>query len=261
MRRIEMKTKKIVLLFFIIFLLISPFSLLAVDIEKYNYEVVNSYPHNKDAFTQGLEYYNGYLYEGTGLNGRSSLRKVDLKTGEIEKIHHLEDKYFGEGITIFNDKIYQLTWKSRTGFIYNLDFELIEKFSYKTEGWGLTHNNKELIMSDGSNRLYFLNPKTLEKTKEITVTKKGKKVNNLNELEYIKGKIYANVWQKDYIVIIEPTTGKVEGIIDLKGIINTDDYNYELNVLNGIAYDSDNDRLFVTGKLWPKIFEIKIKKD
>ena len=261
MRRIEMKTKKIVLLFFIIFLLISPFSLLAIDIEKYNYEVVNSYPHNKDAFTQGLEYYNGYLYEGTGLNGRSSLRKVDLKTGEIEKIHHLEDKYFGEGITIFNDKIYQLTWKSRTGFIYNLDFELIEKFSYKTEGWGLTHNNKELIMSDGSNRLYFLNPKTLEKTKEITVTKKGKKVNNLNELEYIKGKIYANVWQKDYIVIIEPTTGKVEGIIDLKGIINPDDYNYELNVLNGIAYDSDNDRLFVTGKLWPKIFEIKIKKD
>ena len=256
-----MKTKKIVLLFFIIFLLISPFSLLAVDIEKYNYEVVNSYPHNKDAFTQGLEYYNGYLYEGTGLNGRSSLRKVDLKTGEIEKIHHLEDKYFGEGITIFNDKIYQLTWKSRTGFIYNLDFELIEKFSYKTEGWGLTHNNKELIMSDGSNHLYFLNPETLEKTKEIKVTKQGKKVNNLNELEYIKGKIYANVWQKDYIVIIEPTTGKVEGIIDLKGIINPDDYNYELNVLNGIAYDSDNDRLFVTGKLWPKIFEIKIKKD
>ena len=256
-----MKTKKIVLLFFIIFLLISPFSLLAIDIEKYNYEVVNSYPHNKDAFTQGLEYYNGYLYEGTGLNGRSSLRKVDLKTGEIEQIHHLEDKYFGEGITIFNDKIYQLTWKSRTGFIYNLDFELIEKFFYKTEGWGLTHNNKELIMSDGSNRLYFLNPKTLEKTKEITVTKKGKKVNNLNELEYIKGKIYANVWQKDYIVIIEPTTGKVKGIIDLKGIINPRNYDYELNVLNGIAYDSDNDRLFVTGKLWPKIFEIKIKKD
>ena len=232
----------------------------AESISYYDYEIVNSYPHNKNAFTQGLLYKDGYLYEGTGLKGKSSLRKVDLETGEIEKIYQLDNKYFGEGITILNDKIYQLTWKANTGFVYNLDFEVVEKFDYKTEGWGLTHNNKELIMSDGSSKLYFFNPKTFKKTKEITVTKNGKKVNNINELEYIKGKIYANIWQKDYIVIINPLDGKISGIIDLEGIINPDNFDHEINVLNGIAYDSKNDRLFVTGKLWPKLFEIKVKK-
>lgn len=255
-----MKTKKIIFLFLITLLIINPYFLLADDIVNYNYEVVNSYPHDKNAFTQGLEYFNGYLYEGTGLNGKSSLRKVDLKTGKIEKIHHLEDKYFGEGITIFKNKIYQLTWKSNTGFIYNLDFKLIDKFSYKTEGWGLTHNNQHLILSDGTNLIRFLDPKTLKVVKKIKVTKNNEKVTNINELEYIKGKIYANIWQENYIIIIEPNNGQVKGIIDLKGIINPKNYNYELNVLNGIAYDSKNNRLFVTGKLWPKIFEIKIKK-
>ena len=254
--------KKYIFFVFLIIIIFSfSFVLLADDMEHYSYEVVNSYPHDKNAFTQGLEYYNGHLYEGTGLKGESTLRKVNLKSGKVIKNHKLADKYFGEGITIFNNKIYQLTWKSKTGFIYNLNFELIDRFSYNYQGWGLTHNKKHLILSDGTNLIRFLDPKTLELVRKIKVTKNNKRITNINELEYIQGKIYANIWQEDYIVIINPSDGKIEGIIDLKGIINSRKYDYELNVLNGIAYDNENDRLFITGKLWPKIFEIKIKKD
>lgn len=253
------KCKYLIILILILFSLSS--SLLAEDINHYNYEVLNSYPHDKNAFTQGLEYFKGYLYEGTGLKGSSSLRKVNLKTGKIKKIHNLEDKYFGEGITIFNDKIYQLTWKAKTGFIYNLDFELIDQFFYDYQGWGLTHDKNHLILSDGTNLIRFLDPKTLEVVKKIKVTKNNKDITDINELEYINDKIYANIWKENYIVIIDPMHGAVTGIIDLEGIINPRNYNYELNVLNGIAYDNKNERLFVTGKLWPKIFEINIKKD
>lgn len=230
------------------------------EIIYYDYEIINSYLHDKEAFIQGLFYKDGYLYEGTGLKGKSSLRKVNLESGKIEKIHHLENKYFGEGITIFEDKIYQLTWKANTGFVYNLDFEIIDQFYYKTEGWGLTANSEELIMSDGSSKLYFFNPETFKKTREITVTKKGKEITNINELEYIEYKIYANIWQEDYIVIIDPESGRVSGIVDLEGLINPENYDYEINVLNGIAYDNKKERLFVTGKLWPRVFEIEIEK-
>ena len=228
-------------------------------INYYNYKIINKYPHDHNAFTQGLLYKNGYLYESTGRYGKSSLKKIKLKSGKVVNKHNLDDKYFGEGICIFNDKIYQLTWKENTAFVYNLDFEIIEKLHYKNEGWGLTHNNKKLIMSDGSSKLYFLNPENLKIKREMTVTKKGKELDNLNELEYIDGKIYANVWQKNYIVIINPDNGKVSGVIDLKGLINVENYEHDINVLNGIAYDSKHKRLFVTGKLWPYIFEIELE--
>jgi len=257
--------RKYKMFFYILGLLIMftlPFKALSADIKQYDYKVINSYPHDRNAFTQGLEFYKGYLYEGTGLNGQSSLRKVNLKDGKIIKKQMLADKYFGEGITIYKDNIYQLTWKSGIGFIYNLDFKLINKFTYNYQGWGLTHNKDHLIVSDGTNTIRFLDPQTLEVVRKIKVTKNNKKVININELEYIKGKIYANIWQKNYIVIINPENGRITAIVDLEKIINPKNYDYNLNVLNGIAYDSENDRLFVTGKLWPKIFEIKIiKKD
>ncbi|MFW6308826.1 MAG: glutaminyl-peptide cyclotransferase [bacterium] len=233
----------------------------SAEITHYSYEIINTYPHDEEAFTQGLEYENGYLFEGTGLRGESSLRRIELKTGEIKQIHKLDDKYFGEGITIFADKIYQLTWQSKTGFIYDLDFKQLAEFDYPGEGWGLTNNNKYLIMSDGTSKLYFLDPESQTKEKEITVTLDNEPVNNINELEYIKGKIFANIWQEDHLIIIEPRTGKVTGIVDLADIINPENYNHNLNVLNGIAYDEENDRLFVTGKLWPLIFEIDIKPE
>lgn len=249
----------LIILVIIIFSFIS--GTLAQDVKHYNYKIINSYPHNKNSFTQGLEFFEGYLYEGTGLKGNSFLKKINLKTAEVKKIYKLADIYFGEGITIFNEKIYQLTWKSNIGFIYNLDFKLIDQFFYEYQGWGLTHDNNHLIISDGTNTIRFLDPKNLKVVKKIKVSKNSKKVTNINELEYIKGKIYANIWQKNYIVIIEPETGRVTGVIDLEGIINKDSYNHDINVLNGIAYDSKNNRLLVTGKFWPKIFEIEIKKD
>jgi len=244
----------------LLFLILLPLSAetLGANIKYYDYKIINSYPHDREAFTQGLEFYNGYLYEGTGLNSKSSLRKVNLKNGDIIKKKIIADKYFGEGITIYNDKIYQLTWKSGVGFIYNLDFKLIDNFTYDYQGWGLTHDKDHLIVSDGTNVIRFLDPGTLKVVKKIEVTKNDKKVTKINELEYIKGEIYANIWQENYIVIINPQNGKVTAIIDLEGIINPRNYDYELNVLNGIAYDSENDHLFVTGKLWPKVFEIKI---
>lgn len=232
-------------------------------VSQYGYQVITEFPHDSDAFTQGLLYNNGYLYEGTGRYGASSIRKVDLETGEVLQIRSLDSRYFGEGITLYSDTLLQLTWTSRTGFIYDKDsFEQVGTFSYPTEGWGLTHDSSRLIMSDGSATIYFLDPQTLKTVDEILVTYNDSPVSRLNELEYINGEIYANVYLTDYIVTIDPLTGEVTGWINLEGILSSSErpMNAE-SVLNGIAYDSVGDRLFVTGKLWPKIFEIVLVKN
>ena len=223
----------------------------------YSYRIVNTYPHDPDAFTQGLVVQNGVLYEGTGLRGGSSLRRVDMVSGNVLKSRELPDTYFGEGITVWRDRIVQLTWQSRVGFVYDRDtFDLLSQFSYSTEGWGITHDGKHLIMSDGSATLRFLDPDSLTVVGQIAVTDGSIPVTRLNELEYIDGEIYANIWQTDWIARIDPVAGRVVGWIDLSGILRPEDRKERVDVLNGIAYDADERRLFVTGKWWPKLFEI-----
>ena len=225
---------------------------------SYTYEVINVYPHDSNAFTQGLAIDEGVMYEGTGLTGESSLRRVDLETGDVLQIYELPSNLFGEGITVFDDKIIQLTWQSQIGFVYDKSsFDLLQNFSYSTQGWGITTDGTRLIMSDGSANLYFLNPETFEKTGQVEVHDGNTSVTKLNELEYINGEVYANVWLTNKIAIINPNTGQVTGWIDLTGIYTpgTGDSN---NVLNGIAYDSENSSLFVTGKRWSQLFEIKL---
>jgi len=227
----------------------------------YTYKIINEYPHDAGAFTQGLEFHKGFLYESTGQHGTSTLRKVVLKTGKVVKKIALDKKYFGEGMTIFKDKIVWLTWQKNIGFVYNLnDFTLVKTFNYENskEGWGLTHNEESLIKSDGTERLWFLDPETLKETHFIEAYTNTRKAEEINELEFIKGKIYANVWQKNTILIINPINGTIEGIIDLKGLDKKVTKGSEDAVLNGIAYDAKTDRLFVTGKNWDKLFEIKI---
>ncbi|MFH1650680.1 MAG: glutaminyl-peptide cyclotransferase [Chloroflexota bacterium] len=224
----------------------------------FTYRVVNRFPHARDAFTEGLVFTDGQLYEGTGLNGKSSLRRVALETGRVLEQRDLPDKYFGEGVAVYGDYIVQLTWKSHTGFVYDRHgSELTGEFSYATEGWGITHDGERLIMSDGTSTLYFLDPQTFRTTGHIDVSDNLKPVKRLNELEYINGRIYANVWQTDKIAIIDPEDGRVTGWIDLSGILPPEDRG-GTDVLNGIAYDAGQDRLFVTGKLWPWLFEIKL---
>ena len=225
----------------------------------YTYQIVNTYAHDRNAFTQGLAFDNGLLYEGTGQYGNSSLRKVDLATGDVLQMRRLSSDYFGEGITIYDDTIVQLTWESHMGFLYDKNsFNLLRQFSYPTEGWGITYDGERLIMSDGTSLLHFLNPETLETTGYIEVSDNNKPVSRLNELEYVNGKVYANVWRTDRIAIIEPRDGRVTAWIDLSGLLQTQDYSSHVDVLNGIAYDTQADRLFVTGKLWPFLFEIKL---
>lgn len=225
----------------------------------YRYRVVNVYPHDNTAFTQGLVYDGGYLYESTGRHGFSSLRKVELETGSVLKSHELSAEYFGEGITMFEDRIYQLTWQSYTGFVYDKEsFSFIENFYYSTEGWGITHDGKHFIVSDGSAVLYFWDINTFEEVRQIEVHSESGPVNNLNELEYIEGEIFANVLPTDRIVRIDPQTGEVTGWIDLAGLLGDERYNPQVDVLNGIAYDPARKRVFVTGKLWPKLFEIEV---
>lgn len=229
--------------------------------EVYSYEIINEFPHDDQAFTQGFVYHNGFFYESTGQNGKSSLRKTEIETGKILKKIDLDRKYFGEGMTILNDKIYQLTWRKKVGFVYNLEsFELEKTFDYgqSKEGWGLTHNHKYLVKTDGSERMWFLNPDTLEEVSYIETYTNKRKAEKLNELEFVKGKIYANIWQQNSILIVEPSTGAIEGIVSLKGLQSKAGQEGEDNVLNGIAYDAENDRLFVTGKNWNKVFEIKL---
>lgn len=202
---------------------------------------------------------SGFLYEGTGLYGQSTLRKTQLETGKVLQLHDLPADVFGEGITIFGDRLIQLTWKSQLGYVYDKQaFRLVREFGYPTEGWGITHDGKNLIMSDGTATLYFLNPDTFERTRQIEVHNDLGPVTRLNELEYIQGEIYANVWQTDRIARIAPDTGQVLGWIDLNGLLSAQDRITPVDVLNGIAYDAEHDRLFVTGKLWPKLFEIKL---
>ena len=229
---------------------------------NYTYEIINSYPHDPAAFTQGLIYLDGNLYEGTGRYGQSSLREVDLETGNVNSISTIPEQYFGEGITIFDDKIYQLTWQNQTGFIYDQDsFELLDTFTYPTEGWGLTHNGEQLIMSDGTDHLYYLDPNTLEINHKVSVTDEhGNAIVRLNELEYIDGEVYANIWQTNHIVRINPVTGQVTAWIDLTGLLSPESITQPIDVLNGIAYDEQNGRLFVTGKLWPTLFEIELRE-
>ena len=223
------------------------------------YRIVNTYPHDPGAFTQGLVFVDDVLYEGTGLRGRSSLRKIDLKTGNILLIRQLPAWFFGEGITIYDDRIIQLTWRARVGFVYDKHtFQLLAKFNYPTEGWGITHDGSSLIMSDGTSTLYLLDPQTFQEVGRIEVHTRDGPVSRLNELEYVQGEIYANVWQTDRIARISPETGEVTGWIDLERLLRPEDRARRVDVLNGIAYDVKNDRLFVTGKLWPKLFEIEL---
>ncbi len=229
--------------------------------EWYDYEIVNTYPHDPSAFTQGLIYRDGYLFESTGLYGGSSLRKVRLKTGEIVQSKMIHSEYFGEGLTDWGDRLVQLTWKSNTGFVYDaLTFELKKTFRYSGEGWGLTRDNDRLIMSDGTSSLRFLDPETMRETGRLEVTDNGLPVSMLNELEMVKGQIFANVYYTYEIVIISPQSGHVIGRISLVGLTEKFKMSKEVNVLNGIAYDPEGDRLFVTGKRWPKLFEIRLKE-
>jgi glutamine cyclotransferase len=221
-------------------------------------EVVKEYPHDPKAFTQGLVIDKGQLFEGTGLNGQSTLRRVDLDSGEVLQLQKIGERYFGEGITILGDKIYQLTWQTHVGFVYSRDdFKQISSFFLPGEGWGITHDGKELIVSDGTAMLRFLDPTTLKETHRVAVTLDGVPVTQLNELEYIDGEVWANVWYTDFIVRIDPATGKVLSKLDLSSLYaegSNDD------VLNGIAWDGDAKRLFVTGKLWPHLYEIRVSE-
>ena len=225
----------------------------------WTYQVVNTFAHDPKAFTQGLVFEDGVLYEGTGLPGKSELRKVQLETGDVLQTHKLPDEFFGEGITIYGDRIIQLTLESKVGFVYDKEtFELLRRFSYQTKGWGVTHDGKYLIMSDGTPMLYFLDPETFKRNHKIMVLDQDSPVWGLNELEYIDGQIYANVWPTERIVKIEPETGRVIGWIDVEGILDPEDHSEPVDVFNGIAYDPAGRRLFVTGKFYPKLYEIKL---
>ncbi len=243
----------------------------SADIPVYTYEIVNQFKHDSKAFTQGLVVHNGFFYESTGEYGDSTLRKVEIESGKVLQKQDLSDDYFAEGITILNGKIYQVTWRENTGFVYELnDFKLLKEFRYQGEGWGLTNDGKNLILSDGTHVIRFLDPETFQTVRTITVFREaGKPLLDLNELEYVKGEIWANIWRAEdpqilgkpnYIARIDPTSGKILGWIDL-GNISPDDVrrNPSSNTLNGIAYDEVADRIFVTGKNWKKLFEIKVK--
>jgi glutaminyl-peptide cyclotransferase len=243
----------------------------SANIPVYTYEIVNQFKHDSNAFTQGLVFHNGFFYESTGEYGDSTLRKVEIESGKVLQKHDLSEDYFAEGMTILNGKIYQITWKEKTGFVYDLNnFKLIREFSYLGDGWGLTNDGKNLILSDGTHVIRFLDPETFQTVRTITVLREGGKPQlDLNELEYVKGEIWANIWRADdpqilgkpnHIARIDPNSGKILGWIDL-GNISPEDVKRDpsSNVLNGIAYDEATDRIFVTGKNWKKLFEIKIK--
>ena len=228
---------------------------------KHGYEIVNIYPHDSNAFTQGLILVNGKLLESTGQEGSSSLRTVELETGKVLKKVDVPSPYFAEGITVLNGKVYQLTWQHNLGFIYDAQtFERVGQFNYEGEGWGLTTDGQSLILSDGSNRLKYLDPTSFRVTKTISVVDGTKPIEELNELEFVQGEIYANVWHSDEIAVIDPQSGRVKAWIDLTGLMPEDSLANEEAVLNGIAYDQANSKFYVTGKLWPRLFELKIKK-
>jgi glutaminyl-peptide cyclotransferase len=226
----------------------------------YGYDVMRSYPHDPKAFTQGLIYRDGVLFESTGLKGESTLRKVRLETGEVLQKHVVDKRYFAEGLTDWGSRLVQLTWETNIGFVYDIaTFAQLRTFPYAGQGWGLTRDAKRLIMSDGTPSLRFLDPETLKEIGQVAVRDGGRLIDNLNELELIKGEVYANVWLTDRIAIISPDTGRVAAWVDLTGIRGPartagDD------VLNGIAYDAAGNRLFVTGKYWPRLYEIRVRR-
>lgn len=231
-------------------------------VPEYTYEVVHTYPHDRTAFTEGLFYLDGFLYESTGIEGASSVRKVRLETGEVVQRHDLPSAYFGEGIIHWKDRLIQLTYKTEVGFVYNLStFETERRFEYPGEGWAMTQDGKTIFMSDGTAQIRIWDPETLQELRRITVTDQGQPVPNVNELEWVKGEIYANIWETDRIARIDPATGRVVGWIDLAGLLNPNERiagPEGTDVLNGIAYDAKGNRLFVTGKRWPKLFEIRL---
>ena len=227
-------------------------------VQVYGYTIKNVYPHDVNAFTEGLLIKDGFLYESTGLKGKSTISKLELKTGKVLKKIDVAPEYFGEGITIFGNELFALTWQNKIGFVYDATtFKQKKSFSYSGEGWALTNDKENLYMSDGTANIRVLNPKTLQEILRIHVTLDGRDVDRLNELEWVEGEIYANVWGLNQIVRINPSSGQIVGIIDLTGIIDTKWFGVD-DVLNGIAYDSKTRRLFVTGKHWPSLFEIEL---
>ncbi len=230
-------------------------------VPAYGYTVVNSYPHDEQAYTQGLQFVDGVFYEGTGLEGRSSLRKVEIESGKVLQQHDLEDEFFGEGIVVIDDKIWQLTWQEQVAILYDREsFTEIKRVAYPTQGWGLTYDGSRLIMSDGTPTLYFRDPGSFDEIGRIDVTYLGQPLNQINELEYINGEVWANVYQTDFIARINPETGVVTSIVDLAGILANETVTGQVDVLNGIAWDAAGERLFVTGKLWPKVYEITLQQ-
>lgn len=222
-------------------------------------EIVRTFPHDRGAFTQGLLYLNGRLYESTGMEGRSSVREVRLEDGKVLRQAVVPPPYFGEGMVVWGNRLISLTWQHGKGFIFDrATFRKIGEWRYRGEGWGLTHNGRELIMSDGTPELRFLDPKTLKETRRVTVTVNGNRLTRLNELEWVKGELLANIWQTDRIARIDPATGRVKGWLDLSGVVHRVSGRESDDVLNGIAYDAKDDRLFVTGKNWPTLFEVRI---
>ena len=232
----------------------------SAEVPIYTYEVVNVWPHDTNAFTQGLVFLDGILLESTGLNGHSSLRKVELNTGKVLKQVEVAPEYFAEGLAVVGTNAFQLTWQNHKAFVYNLEnFKVEKEFAYEGEGWGLATDGHLLILSDGTDQIRFLEPFTFEITRTIHVQYLGKPLGRLNELEFIKGEIFANVWGAEQAVKIDPANGKVTGVIDFTGLLPKEDRTLTADVLNGIAYDAKGDRLFVTGKLWPKLFEVRLR--
>ena len=228
------------------------------NLPMYGYQIQHVYPHDPKAFTQGLQFVDGVFYEGTGQNGQSSIRRVELATGKVLQKRDVAAEYFGEGITVWKNDLIELTWQTHVAFVYDRkNFQLRKQFSYPGEGWGLTHDGANLIMSDGTSDLRVLDPVTFVEERRIKVTAAGAPLRNLNELEYVKGEIFANIWQTDYVARIAPDTGQVTAYVDLRGLLSPAE-RAATDVLNGIAYDAEHDRLFVTGKWWPKVFEIKL---
>jgi glutaminyl-peptide cyclotransferase len=225
-----------------------------------DYEIVNSYPHDPQAFLQGLVWYDNGFYESTGLNGRSTLRRVEFPSGRVVKSISLASELFGEGLALAGDRLVQLTWQAHRGFVYDREtFKLLREFSYDTEGWGIAYDGKLLVMSDGSSTLTYLDPDSFQPVRRIKVTWNGRPQDELNELEYIEGEIWANVWQQDWILRIDPETGRVKSYLDMKNLFPPQLRSGSEDVLNGIAYDSQAKRIFVSGKLWPRLFEIRLK--
>jgi glutamine cyclotransferase len=224
----------------------------------YGYQVIKTYPHDRAAFTQGLQYLDGVFYEGTGLNGESSIRRVEVATGKVLQRQEVPAQYFGEGITVFGNELFELTWQSGVAFVYDKKtFKQTQTYRYVGEGWGLTSDGKRLIFSDGTQFLRFIDPATFKEAGRVTVTDAGRPIYNLNELEWINGEVWANIWQTDRIARIDPTTGRVNSWLDMRDLLSVME-RAGTDVLNGIAYDEKGSRIFVTGKLWPKVFEIKV---